>query len=275
MTGLPTVPVHDLEIHPRDRELIAATHGRSIWIVDVAPLEQMNNALMGRGTMFFTPKTAYQYSQANTQNFTGNKYFLAPNPTYGAELVYRVTSGAPRDTARVVVTNIRGDTVRTFNGPAGMGLHRAYWDLRGRPRPLGPAALRDSIIAARVRRQRDDSLRAARAADTTGGARRGQGGGAGRGGSGEPGEINLRPAEAPIGGAAVAGGGEGAGGGGGFFGGGRLGNLVDPGDYMVTINAGGQTMRQVVHVERVGEILNVDLGPDENEDRGGSDPNDP
>ncbi|HEV7595558.1 MAG TPA: hypothetical protein VGO33_11235 [Gemmatimonadaceae bacterium] len=272
MTGLPTVPVHDLEIHPRDRELIAATHGRSIWIVDVAPLEQMNNGLMARGTTFFTPKTAYQYSQGNTQNFTGNKYFVAPNPTYGAELVYRVTSGAARDTARIVVTNIRGDTVRTFNGPAGVGLHRAYWDLRGRPRPLGPAGLRDSIIAARVRRQRDDSLRTARGADTTGGAgggRRGQGGGA------APGEVNLRPAEAPIGGAAGGGGeGGGGGGGGGFFGGGRVGNLVDPGDYMVTINAGGQTMRQVVHVERVGEILNVDFGPEQDED-GGGDPNDP
>ena len=285
MTGLPTVPVHDLEIHPRDRELIAATHGRSIWIVDIAPLEQMNNGLMARGTTFFTPKTAYQYSQANTQNFAGNKYFLAPNPTYGAELVYRVTSGAARDTARIVVTNIRGDTVRTFNGPAGVGMHRAYWDLRGRPKPLGPAGVRDSIIAARVRRQRDDSLRAARGADTTGGAlrvlpsgtdttairamrgRRGQGGG------GAPGEINLRPAEAPVGGAGGGGGGEG-GGGGGFFGGGRIGNLVDPGDYMVTVNAGGQTMRQVVHVERVGEILNIDFGPEEDEDSGG-DPNDP
>ena len=270
MTGLPTVPVHDLEIHPRDRELIAATHGRSIWIVDIAPLEQMNNGSMARGTTFFTPKTAYQYSQANTQNFTGNKYFLAPNPTYGAELVYRVTSGTPRDTARIVVTNIRGDTVRTFNGPAGVGLHRAYWDLRGRPKPLGPAGVRDSIIAARVRRQRDDSLRAARGADTTGGGGRGQGGG------GAPGEINLRPAEAPIGGAAAGGGegGGGGGGGGGFFGGARVGNLVDAGDYMVTINAGGQTMRQVVHVERVGEILNVDFGPDQDEDSGG-DPNDP
>jgi hypothetical protein len=316
MTGLPTVPVHDLEIHPRDRELIAATHGRSIWIVDVAPLEQMNNGLMARGTTFFTPKTAYQYSQANTQNFTGNKYFLAPNPTYGAELVYRVTSGAPRDTARIVVTNIRGDTVRTFNGPAGVGLHRAYWDLRGRPRPLGPAGVRDSIVAARVRRQRDDSLRAARGADTAGGgpralqpgadtsgigamrdsmtamrtrgdtvgmralreqmqARGGFAGGGrrGQGGGGAPGEINLRPAEAPAGGGGGAGG-EGGGGGGGFFGGGRLGNLVDPGDYMVTINAGGQTMRQVVHVERVGEILNVDFGPEQDED-GGGDPNDP
>ena len=41
MPALPTVPVYDLKIHPRDRELIAATHGRGFWIVDVAPLEQL------------------------------------------------------------------------------------------------------------------------------------------------------------------------------------------------------------------------------------------
>src|SRR5205814_9854037 len=67
-------------------------------------------------TNFFTPKTAYEYSQANTQNFTGQKTFLAPNPPYGAELVYRLTSGASRDSAKIVVTNIRGDTVRTLTG---------------------------------------------------------------------------------------------------------------------------------------------------------------
>src|SRR5947207_5000226 len=167
MTGLPSVPVHDLKSHPRDRELIAATHGRSIYIVDIAPLEEMNNGVMARTTNFFTPKTAYEYSQANTQNFTGNKVFLAPNPPYGAELVYRLTSGTSRDTSRITVTNSRGDTVRTLTGPGGVGLHRAYWDLRGRPRPLGPAALRDSINAARVRRQREDSVRAARGGDTT------------------------------------------------------------------------------------------------------------
>ncbi|HEY0336303.1 MAG TPA: hypothetical protein VGC70_03105, partial [Burkholderiales bacterium] len=146
----------------------------------------------------------------------------------------------------------------------------AYWDLRARPKPLGPAALRDSINAARVRKQREDSVRAARG-DTTSGSpqtlpagtdttqrrapgRRAQGASA-------TGEINLRPAEGPIGGAA-AGGGEGGGG----FGGARNGNLVDPGDYVVTITAGGQTMRQFVHVERVGEIINSDFSPDEDED---------
>ena len=262
MTGLPTVPVHDLQIHPRDRELIAATHGRSIWIVDVAPLEQMTNGSMARGTMFFAPTTAYEYSQASTQNFPANKYFLAPNPPYGAELSYRVTSGAAKDSAKILVTDIRGDTVRTLTGPGGVGLHHAYWDLRERARPLGPAALRDSIVAARVRRQREDSVRAARGADTTGraarGGRRGQGGGA-------LAEINLRPAETPVGE-------RGGGGGGGGSGGARGGNLVEPGDYMVTITVGGQTMRQVVHVERVGEIVNTDARPDDGE---GEDPNDP
>jgi hypothetical protein len=272
MTGLPTVPVHDLQIHPRDRELIAATHGRSIWIVDIAPLEQMSNAAMARGTMFFAPTTAYEYSQASTQEFNANKYFLAPNPPYGAELAYRVTSGTPRDSVKILVTDIRGDTVRTLMGPGGVGLHEAYWDLRGRARPLGPAALRDSIVAARVRRQREDSVRAARGTDTTARVRLGgdttsrAGRGGRRQGGGAPGEINLRPAESPIG---ERGGG---GGGGGFFGGARAGNLVEPGDYMVTITAAGQTMRQVVHVERVGEIVNIDQRPDDGDEE---DPNDP
>ena len=45
-SNLPTVPVYDLKIHPRDHELIAATHGRGIQILDVAPLQQMTPAVL-------------------------------------------------------------------------------------------------------------------------------------------------------------------------------------------------------------------------------------
>lgn len=38
---LPNVPVHDLVVHPRERELVAGTHGRSIWIVDVLPVQEL------------------------------------------------------------------------------------------------------------------------------------------------------------------------------------------------------------------------------------------
>lgn len=313
MTGLPTVPVYDLKIHPRDRELIAGTHGRSIWVVDIAPLEQMNSSVMSSNTYFFTPKTAYQYSLATQQASPGDKLFRVPNAQYGAEIVYRLTSGSSRDTTRILITNVRGDTVRTLTGPGGAGLHRVYWDLRGRARPLGPAARRDSIIAANLRRQRDDSVRRA-GGDTTGGAQgapripagldsaamaaardsmaamrargdtagiralrekmgiRGggvQGGfaGGGRrgggGGGGAPGEINLRPSESPTLGPQAPGGG-----GGGGFGGGRAGNNVEAGDYLVTITANGQQLRQVVHVERVGDVSDNPFGFGDDEEEG-------
>ena len=56
--NLPTVPVFDLQIHPRDHELIAATHGRSLWIADIAALEQMTPKVIAQGTYLFAPKTA-------------------------------------------------------------------------------------------------------------------------------------------------------------------------------------------------------------------------
>ncbi len=181
MTGLPTVPVHDLKIHPRDRELIAGTHGRSIWIVDIAPLQQMTDEIMIASAHLFEPKTAFQFGQSPLGGgSSGHQRFQAPGGTYGGEIVYRVAAGSVRITngggrdrggrrggrgvsggpggpgargprAQIVITNSDGDTVRTLDGPATPGLHRVTWDFRGtRPPagPLSPAGRRDSVVAA-------------------------------------------------------------------------------------------------------------------------------
>ncbi|HUQ98216.1 MAG TPA: hypothetical protein VM166_02110 [Gemmatimonadaceae bacterium] len=173
MTDLPTVPVHDLRIHPRDHEMIAATHGRSIWITDIAALEQMVDSSMSRSVYFFQPTQAYQYALVNTQAWNGNKLYVADNPPYGATFTYRLTGANARaDSARIVITDVKGDVVRRLTGPGGTGVHRITWDLRGIPRPLGPAGVRDSINAARVRQRVQDSVRAATASsDTTGGGK--------------------------------------------------------------------------------------------------------
>lgn len=60
---LPTVPVYDLQVHPRDRELIAGTHGRSAQILDVAPLQQMTAEVLAKGTHLFAPTVALQYGE--------------------------------------------------------------------------------------------------------------------------------------------------------------------------------------------------------------------
>ena len=48
--GLPTVPVFDIQIHPREHDLILATHGRSFWIMDnISALEEMNDQVLTSG----------------------------------------------------------------------------------------------------------------------------------------------------------------------------------------------------------------------------------
>ncbi|HEX9393687.1 MAG TPA: hypothetical protein VF923_03490, partial [Gemmatimonadales bacterium] len=155
MTGLPTVPVHDLKIHPREHELIAATHGRAIWIVDVAPLQQIGDSVLTASAWLFQPKTAYEYGEPTRGNFSaGHKYFRAPSPPYGAEIVYRLTTGDRRTPVKVVITDVKGDTVRTLNGPGGPGIQRVTWNFAGKtpvPQPLSPSQKRDSTwIVARI-----------------------------------------------------------------------------------------------------------------------------
>ena len=102
-TGLPTVPVYDLKIHPRDNELIAATHGRAFWVVDITPLQQMTrNAIatvVSDAPYLFAPKLALQYTSRSGVNGVTNGYghqlLTFPSPQYGAEIVYRVGS-APK-----------------------------------------------------------------------------------------------------------------------------------------------------------------------------------
>ena len=135
MTGLPTVPVYDLKVHPRDSELIAATHGRSFWVVDITPLQQMSAATMATvvsdAAYLFQPKTALQYASRATANGVTNGYghqlFTIPNPPYGAEIVYRVGSNpraqtspsTPNDGAAREVVVVVAAGVPVTQGPGG------------------------------------------------------------------------------------------------------------------------------------------------------------
>jgi photosystem II stability/assembly factor-like uncharacterized protein len=51
--ALPSVPVHDLVVHPRDRELVAGTHGRSVWIADVLPMQDLTVEVRAKSVHVF------------------------------------------------------------------------------------------------------------------------------------------------------------------------------------------------------------------------------
>jgi hypothetical protein len=210
--NLPTVPVFDLQIHPRDHELIAATHGRSLWIVDIAALEQMTSKTIAQGTYLFAPKTAYQWGEAPQNNLPGNGFgqseMTFANPAYGADFVYRLAN-AESGNVRLVVSDVSGDTIANLTGPGAAGVHHVTWNYamaaphRGAAE-LSPSQRRDSILLAarapmvldslqkagydtaainRVRRQ-VTVMRNPNAALALGGRGGGGGGGGGRGGAG-------------------------------------------------------------------------------------------
>ncbi len=156
--NLPSVPVYDLKIHPRDHELIAATHGRSLWIANIAPLQQMNSKVLASATHLFEPRTAYQWGEGPTLAAGGNgnaqAFFQTPSPAYGAEISYRVATAAS-GVARITISDGSGDVIANLTGPATVGLHTVNWGFQGRrsgpapaPAPLSPSERRDSILKA-------------------------------------------------------------------------------------------------------------------------------
>lgn len=152
MTGMPTVPVFDLKIHARDRELVAGTHGRSFWIVDIAPLEDLTPDALSSASYLFPPKTSYQWTEPPARgNTEGQAAFEVGNPPYGAPITYRLASPVEGQVL-IGISNAMGETLATISGPGTTGLHTVVWDYQippapEPPPPLSPSIRRDSILA--------------------------------------------------------------------------------------------------------------------------------
>ena len=191
MNGLPTVPVHDLKIHPRDRELIAGTHGRSIWIVDIAPLARVAAEGLGDEPILFDPTPALQFGDRYVGGESvAQRVFQGESRRYGAQVQYYIPrevssdlmaearaareaaeeageeasdAAGGRAQAMFTVFDAAGDTVQVFTGAVTPGLKSVFWNFqpRSEPDPLSPSERRDSIRNVEVVREVADSLIAA------------------------------------------------------------------------------------------------------------------
>jgi photosystem II stability/assembly factor-like uncharacterized protein len=250
--NLPTVPVYDLQVHPRDRELIAGTHGRGVQILDVSPLQQFTPAALSASAVLFKPTVALQYGERPPGSEPrAQRMWRGDRVPAGAAITYRlatpVTGGAPR----IIVLNAAGDTVARLLGTNTAGLNTVTWNLQasgatvvgpnagggrgafGAPQPVGN--LNDAGFPAGFNSRPAESRSAADS-------------------SGTP-TSQARMLEAAATRAAAPGGpGGGFGGGGGGFGGSRPA-FVETGDYRIVLElpgqASGATLSQSLRVVRV------------------------
>ena len=87
--NLPTVPVDDILIHPRDNDLLVGTHGRSFWILaDVTALEHLSAGMMAEAGRVLPPaRESIMWAERGDWPFQGATY-SAPNPPRGARIRY-------------------------------------------------------------------------------------------------------------------------------------------------------------------------------------------
>jgi photosystem II stability/assembly factor-like uncharacterized protein len=130
--GLPTTPVHDLVIHPRENDLIVGTHGRGIFILDdITPLEMLATSSTPRGAVLAPPRPASIQSSIPGPGGSGNRRYAGANPAPGAQISYFVGAGLPEGAQlSLVVTDAAGEVVRSLPAGAEPGLHRVSWNLR-------------------------------------------------------------------------------------------------------------------------------------------------
>jgi hypothetical protein len=222
MANLPSVRVDDILIHPRDRDLIIGTHGRSIWIADdISPLEHMKRTEK-EDIALFEPRPAVLWkNDAQSQRHVANCEFVGKNPQGGTAI--HILAKSDVGTGKLeFLQNTK--VVSTMDVAIRSGMNSFQWKMRG---PVPPASQQ---------------------------ANRG-GGGQGRGGAPPelvPDDPNApwtppgtkapeRSTEVPFVAARPGGGGLG-------FNAPPLGPVIEPGTYMIKLTAGGKTIMSSVQV---------------------------
>ncbi|MBI1832187.1 MAG: PAS domain-containing protein [Planctomycetes bacterium] len=145
--ALPTVAIHETAQPTTANEIVAATHGRSIWVLDVTTLRQLKPAHLAllaaakdvKGELF-TPTTATRWQLDFTREGmfrTGTRHFVGTNPPRGAVIDYLLFAKTDKLSLRVVGPD--GGFVRDFDlgKEKDAGFHRVVWDLVAGGEPKG------------------------------------------------------------------------------------------------------------------------------------------
>jgi len=133
LKNLPAVAVHDIIVHPRDNDLIIATHGRSIYILDDAtPVQQLTPEVAREDAHLFDIRPALRYAARMSRYGIGDKVFNGANPPYGALVSYYLNR-KPDDKTKVKlqILDAAGKVVSEIENIAKeRGLNRVNWNLR-------------------------------------------------------------------------------------------------------------------------------------------------
>ncbi|MGH9867851.1 MAG: WD40/YVTN/BNR-like repeat-containing protein [Candidatus Polarisedimenticolia bacterium] len=138
--GLPKVAVHDLAIHPRDNDLIVATHGRGLYIVDdLTPVRALTSDLLSQDVALLPSRPSPMTIQGNAQEFSGDDPFVGENPGEAAAITYWLKKRHLFGDLKVEVYDAKGKLITSVPGTKRVGINRVEWPMRLKAPKLPPA----------------------------------------------------------------------------------------------------------------------------------------
>jgi photosystem II stability/assembly factor-like uncharacterized protein len=127
--NLPTIPVHDLVIHPRENDLVVGTHGRGFYIMDISPLQEIDAEVMNRDVHLFVIEPKVQWIMPS-QKATSAQNFAGENEPHAVVLNYYLEESLPDEVRFEVYSGTR--LINAFSGPSQAGLNRVEWGMTWR-----------------------------------------------------------------------------------------------------------------------------------------------
>ena len=127
--NLPPVPIYGITVQRNFRDLVLATYGRGVYILDdITPIREFSEAVQASDAHLFSLRPAYRFQKQDamkSERGSGS----GQNPPYGADINYYLKTKST-DSVQVLIVNKKGETVQTIKGGNRTGVNRVYWDLR-------------------------------------------------------------------------------------------------------------------------------------------------
>ena len=130
MNGLPPVAVHDLVIHPRDNDLIAGTHGRSIWIADdISPLQQLDENIAEESLHLFESRPGTRWASFAKGRIQTHFKFRGQNPPSGAAIRFYLKEMPADSLARIEIADLFAGRIQALSASVVPGINEVRWNM--------------------------------------------------------------------------------------------------------------------------------------------------
>ncbi|HEX4008049.1 MAG TPA: glycosyl hydrolase [Acidobacteriaceae bacterium] len=140
-SGFPDVAIRDIALHPRTSDLVLATHGRGIWIIDdISPWRALTPGLMAKDAAFLPGPPAVQYVPSNGGWAEGDNSFHGPGRPEDAAITYYQRTRHIYGDLKIEIFDAQGKFIDTVASSKHRGVNRATWSMRTKAPRVPPAA---------------------------------------------------------------------------------------------------------------------------------------